>query len=64
MLPEDGVSAVGTVVRLIEAGVHQEGHAAADGSHAAADKGAPEEGRVAALLVHHSGHIRFAAGTV
>lgn len=56
------MSAIGTVMGLIEAGVHEEGDAAAERGHAAADEGAPEEGGISRLLVYHCGDGRFAAG--
>jgi hypothetical protein len=53
MFPEDVVSAVGAVVGLVEAGLHEEGEATEEGSDAAADRHAPQVGSVARLQVHH-----------
>ena len=58
------VSAVGAVVVFVEAGVHEEGHAAAHGVDEAEEEGAPHEGRVAALLVHNRRHRHLAARTL
>ena len=58
------MSAVGAVVCLVLAGVHDEGDAAEEGTDAASDEGAPHEGGVAVLEVYHCGDVHFAAGTV
>jgi hypothetical protein len=52
VLPEDGMPAVRTIVRLIQAGVHHERQAAAQRTHAEEDETAPEVGRITALLIH------------
>jgi hypothetical protein len=64
MFPEYDMAAVGTIVRLIEARIHQKGHTAAQRCHTASDKRTPKVSRIAAFLVHHRRHIRPAAGTV
>ena len=64
MLPEYDMAAVGTIVRLIEARIHQKRHTAAQRCHTESDKRTPKVSGVAAFLVHHRRHIRPAAGTV
>jgi hypothetical protein len=61
---EHVMAAVRAVVSLIQAGVHQEGHAATERGHAAEEEAAPKVGRVAALLVDNGWNVHFAAWTL
>ena len=64
MFPEYDMAAVGTIVRLIEARIHQKRHTATQRCHTTSNKRTPKVSRITTLLVHHSRHIGLAAGTV
>lgn len=53
------MAAVGAVVRLIEAGVHEKWQAAAEWTHEAEEAAAPQVGCVSALVVDNGGHMQF-----
>lgn len=58
------MSAIRTVVRFIKAGVHEEGEAAAEGTHAEEEESTPQIGRVTAFLIDYSWHCHFATGAL
>lgn len=55
------MAAVRAVVRLIEAGVHQEGHAAAQRTHKAEQTAAPKVGRVSAFVINNGWDMELAS---
>lgn len=64
MFSDDVMAAVRAVVVFVKAGVHNEGYAAAQRTHAAEQECRPHVGGVSGLLVDDGRYCHFAAGAV